>query len=77
MAEGYQLVRPTKLSFVRFPAWRGPARRGTCWFWTNPRPGRCRAMSAPPVNPELTYLKVKHKEQIFYVRQGGRSPSSG
>jgi isoleucyl-tRNA synthetase len=66
MAEGYQLVAHRAV-FVRFPL-RGRAGENLL-VWTT-TPWTLTSNVAAAVNPELTYLKVRHKEQIYYLAKG-------
>ncbi|HTU92089.1 MAG TPA: isoleucine--tRNA ligase [Gemmataceae bacterium] len=66
MSEGYQLVAHRAV-FVRFPL-RG--RRGeNLLVWTT-TPWTLSSNVAAAVNPALTYLQVRHKEQIYYLAKG-------
>jgi isoleucyl-tRNA synthetase len=73
MHEGYQLVAHRAV-FVRFPlrqqganAPRSPNENLLVWTTT---PWTLSSNVAAAVNPLLTYLKVKHRDQIYYVAQG-------
>ena len=66
MAEGYQLVAHRAV-FVRFPL-RGCAGENLL-AWTT-TPWTLTSNVAAAVNPELTYLKVSHKDQIYYLAKG-------
>ncbi len=66
MAEGYQLVAHRAV-FVRFPLRGRPDENLLVWTTT---PWTLSSNVAAAVNPELTYLKVKHKDQIYYVAKG-------
>jgi isoleucyl-tRNA synthetase len=63
MAEGYQLVAHRAV-FVRFPL-RGRANENLL-VWTT-TPWTLTSNVAAAVNPGLTYLKVLHKDQVYYV----------
>src|ERR1700687_1559279 len=66
MAEGYQLVAHRAV-FVKFPL-RG--RKGeNLLVWTT-TPWTLSSNVAAAVNPALTYLKVKHKDYLYYVAKG-------
>jgi isoleucyl-tRNA synthetase len=66
MAEGYQLVAHRSV-FVRFPLRGRPAENLLVWTTT---PWTLTSNVAAAVNPELTYLKIKHREEIYYVAKG-------
>jgi len=66
MAEGYQLVAHRAV-FVRFPL-RG-RKNENLLAWTT-TPWTLTSNVAAAVNPALTYLKVLHKEQIYYLAKG-------
>jgi isoleucyl-tRNA synthetase len=66
MAEGYQLVAHRAV-FVRFPL-RGRANESLL-VWTT-TPWTLTSNVGAAVNPELTYLKVLHKDQAYYVAKG-------
>ncbi|HWG45371.1 MAG TPA: isoleucine--tRNA ligase [Gemmataceae bacterium] len=66
MAEGYQLVAHRAV-FVRFPL-RGSTNENLL-VWTT-TPWTLSSNVAAAVNPQLSYLKVLHKEQIYYVAKG-------
>src|SRR5580658_9477148 len=66
MAEGYQMVAHRAV-FVKFPL-RG--RKGeNLLAWTT-TPWTLTSNVAAAVNPELTYLKVKQGDQIYYLAKG-------
>ena len=66
MHEGYQRIAHRAV-FVRFPL-RG--RRGeNLLVWTT-TPWTLSSNVAAAVNPALTYLKVRHKDQLYYVAKG-------
>jgi isoleucyl-tRNA synthetase len=66
MSEGYQLVAHRAV-FVRFPLRGRPGENLLVWTTT---PWTLSSNVAAAVNPSLTYLKVRHKEQIFYLAKG-------
>jgi isoleucyl-tRNA synthetase len=66
MAEGYWLVAHRAV-FVRFPL-RGRAGENLL-VWTT-TPWTLSSNVAAAVNPGLLYLKVLHKEQVYYVAKG-------
>jgi isoleucyl-tRNA synthetase len=66
MSEGYQLVAHRSV-FVRFPLRGRPGENLLVWTTT---PWTLTSNVAAAVNPGLTYLKVRHKEQIYYVAKG-------
>src|SRR6266545_7451371 len=66
MAEGYQLVAHRAV-FVRFPLRGRPGENLLAWTTT---PWTLSSNVAAAVNPGLTYLKVKHRDQVYYVAQG-------
>src|SRR5579884_1618124 len=66
MAEGYQLVAHRAV-FVRLPLRDRPAENLLVWTTT---PWTLSSNVAAAVNPGLTYLKVRHKEQIYYLAKG-------
>jgi len=66
MHEGYRLVEHRAV-FVRFPLRGRPNESLLVWTttpWTLP------ANVAAAVHPELTYLKVRHREHVLYVAKG-------
>ena len=63
MAEGYQLVAHRSV-FVRFPLRGRPNENLLAWTTT---PWTLTSNVAAAVNPSLTYLKVLHKEQVYYL----------
>src|SRR5947207_14400996 len=66
MHEGYQMVAHRSV-FVRFPL-RG--RQGeSLLVWTT-TPWTLTSNVAAAVNPQLTYLKVKLKGEVYYVAKG-------
>ncbi len=83
MAEGYQMVAHRAV-FVKFPIRPSPGVRysepqGSEYLtqglreyllvWTT-TPWTLTSNVAAAVNPELTYLKVKHKDEIYYLAKG-------
>ena len=65
MHEGYQMVAHRAV-FVRFPL-RG--REGSLLIWTT-TPWTLTSNVAAAVNPQLTYLKVKHRDHVYYLAKG-------
>jgi isoleucyl-tRNA synthetase len=66
MHEGYQLVAHRAV-FVRFPL-RGRAGENLL-VWTT-TPWTLTSNVAAAVNPQLTYLKVRHRDQVYYLAKG-------
>lgn len=66
MHEGYQLVAHRSV-FVRFPL-RGRANENLL-VWTT-TPWTLSSNVAAAVNPELTYLKVRLRDQVYYLAKG-------
>src|SRR5438128_4911943 len=66
MHEGYRLVAHRAV-FVRFPLRGRPGENLLVWTTT---PWTLTSNVAAAVNPKLTYLKVKHRDQIFYLAKG-------
>jgi isoleucyl-tRNA synthetase len=66
MAEGYQRVAHRAV-FVRFPLRGRHGENLLAWTTT---PWTLSSNVAAAVNPELTYLKVLHKEQTYYLAKG-------
>ncbi|HEY7425516.1 MAG TPA: isoleucine--tRNA ligase [Gemmataceae bacterium] len=66
MSEGYRLVAHRAV-FVRFPLRGRPSENLLVWTTT---PWTLTSNVAAAVNPSLTYLKVRHKEQIYYLAKG-------
>ncbi len=66
VAEGYQLVAHRAL-FVRFPLRGRPGENLLVWTTT---PWTLSSNVAAAVNPQLTYLKVQHRDQIYYLARG-------
>lgn len=66
MHEGYQIVADRSV-FVKFPL-RG--RKGeNLLVWTT-TPWTLTSNVAAAVNPALTYVKVRHKDELFYLAKG-------
>ncbi len=66
MHEGYQLVAHRAV-FVRFPLRERPGENLLVWTTT---PWTLTSNVAAAVNPALTYVKVKHRDQIYYLAKG-------
>jgi isoleucyl-tRNA synthetase len=66
MSEGYRLVAHRAV-FVRLPLRGRPGENLLVWTTT---PWTLTSNVAAAVNPTLTYLKVRHKEQIYYLAKG-------
>jgi isoleucyl-tRNA synthetase len=66
MHEGYQLVAHRAV-FVRFPLRGRPGENLLIWTTT---PWTLTSNVAAAVNPNLTYLKVKHRDEIHYLAKG-------
>jgi isoleucyl-tRNA synthetase len=66
MHEGYQWVTHRAV-FVRFPLRGRPGENLLIWTTT---PWTLTSNVAAAVHPDLTYLKIKHKDQVFYVAKG-------
>jgi isoleucyl-tRNA synthetase len=66
MHEGYELVAHRAV-FVAFPL-RGRANENLV-AWTT-TPWTLTSNVAAAVNPQLTYLKIRHREQIYYLAKG-------
>jgi isoleucyl-tRNA synthetase len=66
MHEGYQLVAHRAV-FVRFPLRGRPSENLLVWTTT---PWTLTSNVAAAVNPSLTYAKVKHREQVYYLARG-------
>ncbi|MHB1422993.1 MAG: isoleucine--tRNA ligase [Gemmataceae bacterium] len=66
MAEGYQFVAHRAV-FVRFALRGRPGENLLVWTTT---PWTLSSNVAAAVNPALTYVKVLHKEQVYYLAKG-------
>ncbi|HEY7166159.1 MAG TPA: isoleucine--tRNA ligase [Candidatus Binatia bacterium] len=66
MHEGYQRVAHRAV-FVRFPLRGRPGENLLVWTTT---PWTLTSNVAAAVNPELTYLKVRHRNEIYYLAKG-------
>ncbi len=66
MHEGYQMVAHRSV-FVRFPLRDRPGENLLIWTTT---PWTLSSNVGAAVNPSLTYLKVHHREQLYYVAKG-------
>jgi isoleucyl-tRNA synthetase len=66
MHEGYRLVEHTAV-FVRFPLRGRPGENLLVWTTT---PWTLSSNVGAAVNPDLTYLKVRQGEQVYYVAKG-------
>src|SRR5947209_612551 len=66
MHEGYQRVAHRSV-FVRFPLRNRPNEFLLVWTTT---PWTLSSNVAAAVNPSLTYLQVRHKDQLYYVAKG-------
>jgi isoleucyl-tRNA synthetase len=66
MAEGYQRVAHRAV-FVRFPLRDRPGENLLVWTTT---PWTLSSNVAAAVNPSLTYAKVLHRDQVYYVAKG-------
>ncbi len=66
MSEGYWLVAHRAV-FVRFPLRGRPGENLLVWTTT---PWTLTSNVAAAVNPQLTYVKVKHREQVYYLAKG-------
>jgi len=77
MKEGYKLVEH-RAAFVKFPLKDRPNENLLVWTTT---PWTLTSNVAAAINPELTYLKVQLKGEIFYLAKGvfkqNRMESSG
>ena len=79
MKEGYKNASPHGAVFVKFPLLGRPQTHGTgdretmpdenLLVWTT-TPWTLTSNVGAAVNPKLTYLKVKHKDEIYYVAKG-------
>jgi len=66
MHEGYQFVAHRAV-FVRFPLRGRPGENLLVWTTT---PWTLTSNVAAAVNPALTYVKVQHREQVYYLAKG-------
>ena len=66
MHEGYQRVAHRAV-FIRFPLRGRDSENLLVWTTT---PWTLSSNVAAAVNPVLTYLKVRHKDQLYYVAKG-------
>src|SRR6266702_7496662 len=66
MHEGYQLVAHRAV-FVRFPLRNRPGENLLVWTTT---PWTLTSNVAAAVNPKLTYVKVRHRDQVDYLAKG-------
>ena len=66
MHEGYELVAHRAV-FVRFPLRDRPGENLLVWTTT---PWTLSSNVAAAVHPELTYVRVRHRDQIYYVAKG-------
>ncbi len=66
MHEGYQLVAHRAV-FVRFPLRGRPGENLLVWTTT---PWTLSSNVAAAVNPNLAYLKVRHRDQLYYLAKG-------
>src|SRR5260370_657823 len=66
MHEGYQFVAHRSV-FVRLPLRDRPGENLLVWTTT---PWTLTSNVAAAVNPKLTYVKVQHRDQIFYLAKG-------
>ena len=66
MHEGYLMVAHRSV-FVRLPLRDRPGENLLVWTTT---PWTLTSNVAAAVNPQLTYLKVKHRDQVFYLAKG-------
>jgi isoleucyl-tRNA synthetase len=66
MHEGYRLVAHRAV-FVRFPLRGQPGENLLVWTTT---PWTLTSNVAAAVNPKLTYLKVRHRDQVYYLASG-------
>jgi isoleucyl-tRNA synthetase len=66
MSEGYWLVAH-RAAFVRFPLRGKPNENLLVWTTT---PWTLTSNVAAAVNPQLTYLKVQHRDQVYYLAKG-------
>ena len=73
MHEGYELVAHRAV-FVRFPLRRAAESRDrqeaeNLLVWTT-TPWTLTSNVAAAVNPDLTYVRVKHRDQVYYLAKG-------
>jgi isoleucyl-tRNA synthetase len=66
MHEGYQMVAHPAV-FVRLPLRGRPGENLLIWTTT---PWTLTSNVAAAVNPALTYLKVRHRDQLYYLAKG-------
>lgn len=66
MNEGYQLVAHRSV-FVKFPLRDKPGEHLLIWTTT---PWTLSSNVGAAVNPTLTYLRLKHKDEFYYVAKG-------
>jgi isoleucyl-tRNA synthetase len=66
MHEGYQRVAHRAV-FVRFPLRDRPGENLLVWTTT---PWTLTSNVGAAVNPQLTYVKVRHRDQVFYLAKG-------
>src|SRR5438105_751048 len=66
MHEGYQFVAHRAV-FVRFQLRGRPGENLLIWTTT---PWTLTSNVAAAVNPKLTYVKVKHRDEVYYVAKG-------
>ncbi len=66
MHEGYRLIEHRSV-FVKFPLRDRPGENLLAWTTT---PWTLSSNVAAAVNPELTYLRVQSKDEIYYVAKG-------
>jgi isoleucyl-tRNA synthetase len=66
MSEGYWMVAHRAV-FLKFPLRKRPGENLLVWTTT---PWTLTSNVGAAVNPELTYLKVRHKDEIYYVAKG-------
>jgi isoleucyl-tRNA synthetase len=66
MNEGYRVVAHRSV-FLRFPLRSRPGESLLVWTTT---PWTLTSNVGAAVNPELTYLRVKHGDQVYYVGKG-------
>jgi isoleucyl-tRNA synthetase len=66
MHEGYELVAHRAV-FVRFPLRGRPGENLLVWTTT---PWTLTSNVAAAVNPSLTYVKIKHRDQVYYLAKG-------